>query len=85
MNDKVALEKNRINQRVGFEAKIQRANAPATSADLTSCGEHGAGYLSNADRFHSDTAGEEFQHRQEINRKKDRAIDFRRNQVLERA
>jgi hypothetical protein len=79
--DKVLLEKSRLNQRVGYEARQQQANAPTTSSLLTSCVSEGAGYISNADRFHSDTAGEEYAARQEALHKKNRAIEFRRNQV----
>ena len=79
--DKVALEKERINARVGHEARMHQLNAPATSAGLTSCVEHGAGYLSNADRFHSDTSGEEFLARQEAIRRTKETIAFRKNQV----
>lgn len=77
--DKVALEKGRIAERVGFAARMQRENAPATSAGLTTCVENGAGYISDADRFHSDTSGEEFMLRQEMQRKKEAAIEFRKN------
>ena len=35
----------------------------------------------DADRFHYDTSGEEFMLRQEIQRKKEAAIEFRKNQV----
>lgn len=82
--DKVALEQNRISQRVGIEARMHQQNSHATSAGLTSCVNHGAGYLSNADRFHSDTAGEEFLVRQEETRKKNAAIAFRKRQAEER-
>ena len=79
--DKVALEKERINARVGHEARMHQANAPSSSAGLTACVEHGAGYLSNADRFHSDTSGEEYLLRQENIRRTKNAVAFRKNQV----
>lgn len=60
---------------------MHRENAPETSAGLVTCVDGGAGYLSNADRFHSDTCGEEMAHRQEQIRKKQAAIEFRKNQV----
>jgi hypothetical protein len=44
----------------------------------------GAGYMNDADRFHSDTAGEEYQRRQETLVKKQRALEFRRNQASHR-
>lgn len=80
-NDKVALEKHRINQRVGINARIQRANAPDSSADLTSCSTDGAGYISNSDRFHSDTCGDELSKRNHEIRTRNRAIEFRKNKV----
>ena len=82
--DKVLLEKSRIDQRVGHEARLHQANAPANSSLLTSCVADGAGYISNADRFHSDTSGEEYAARQEALQKKNRAIEFRRNQSVAR-
>lgn len=60
---------------------MHQQNAPDTSAMLTSCPTNAAGYLSNADRFHTDTAGDEFVSRQDQNRKKQAADDFRRNMV----
>eukprot|EP00981_Chlorochromonas_danica_P000414 scaffold96_cov167-Ochromonas_danica.AAC.21 len=84
MKDKVALERNRINQRVGWQARLHQANAPETSSMLTSCPVGGAGYLSNADRFHTDTVGEEYLQRQEQNRKKQAADEFRRNMTVKR-
>lgn len=84
MNDKVALEKNRIQNRVGFEARIHRANAPATTAGLTSCSTDGAGYMSSADRFHSDTSGEEFEHRQSNYQRQIRIQETKRAQVNKR-
>lgn len=63
---------------------MQRENAPETSAGLTTCVVGGAGYLSNADRFHSDTAGEEHAQRQQAVVRKQQAIEFRRNQSIER-
>ena len=63
---------------------MQRENAPDTSAGLTTCVVGGAGYLSNADRFHSDTSGEERAQRQQDVLRKQQAIEFRRNQSIER-
>jgi hypothetical protein len=84
MKDKVLLEKRRIDARVGFEARMHQANAPATSAGLTSCPPDAMGYMANSDRFHSDTAGEEYALRQEVLRKKNQATEFRRNQIINR-
>ena len=63
---------------------MQRENAPETSAGLTTCVVGGAGYLSNADRFHSDTESEELAQRQQAVVRKQQAIEFRRNQSVER-
>jgi hypothetical protein len=82
--DKVLIEKSRIDQRVGWQAKQQRENAPSTSAGLTACPEGAAGYLSNSDRFHSDTAGEEFDQRKEKLRREKEAIAYRSRQTQER-
>ena len=82
--DKVLIEKGRINKRGGWEAKMQRDNQPATSAGLTSCPEDAAGYISNMDRFHSDTAGEEYDLRQERLRREKEAIAYRKNKTEER-
>jgi hypothetical protein len=79
--DKVALEKERINARVGLEARMHQQNAPSSSAGLTSCVEHGAGYLSNSDRFHSDTCGEEYLLRQEKIRRAKETVEWRKKQV----
>lgn len=81
MKDKVALERGRINQRVGWQARMHNANAPEHSSLLTSCVTGAAGYLSNADRFHTDTVGEEYAQRQEQIKKKQAADEFRRNMV----
>ena len=79
MVDKVALEKGRINERVGYEAKMQRENAPMSSAELTTCSS-GPGYIADYDRFHTDTAVEEYHQRQVAVVRKQQAISFRRNQ-----
>lgn len=81
MHDKVSIEKSRIEQRVGYEARIHRANAPVESAALTTCSTNGAGYMSNADRFHSDTAGEEKEQRERIVARKKEVDEFKKNQV----
>ena len=81
MNDKVALEKSRIYQRVGYEARMHRQNAPDTVDGLTSCAPSGAGYISNSERFHSDTAGEEREQRMDKYQRQREINDFKRNQV----
>jgi hypothetical protein len=60
---------------------LHQANAPPTSAGLVTCVENGAGYISNSDRFHTDTAGEEYALRQEMHRKREMALEFRKKQV----
>ncbi len=65
MKDKVALERMRISQRVGHAARLHNANAPENTSMLTSCRPGDAGYVSNSDRFHTDTSGEEYQSRQQ--------------------
>lgn len=82
--DKVALEKSRLDSRVGFEARMHQANAPATTAGLTQFVKGGAGWMSNSDRFHTDTAGEEKLERNEKYKKQMEAIDYRRNKAINR-
>lgn len=60
LKDKVALEKDRLMKRTGPQGKMYRANAPKTSMGLTVPEPDSAGYLSNADRFHTDVSGEEY-------------------------
>jgi hypothetical protein len=84
MKDKVALEKSRIDSRVGFAARMHQKNAPATSAMLTQFDKGGAGYISNSDRFHTDTAGEERLERKEKYRKELEALNFRRDKATRR-
>jgi hypothetical protein len=60
---------------------MNQENAPANSSLLTSCPANSAGYLSNSDRFHSDTAGEAYQLRNINNQKKLEADEFRRRNV----
>lgn len=81
LKDKVSLERNRINQRVGWQARMQKQNAPETSSMLTSCNTGAAGYLSNADRFHTDVVGEEYAVRQEKLKKQHLAEEFKRTVV----
>jgi hypothetical protein len=63
---------------------MQNANMPATSAGLTSLEPTGASYISNADRFHSDTAGEAYEERQKSIQKMKQAIQYRSNKMTER-
>ncbi|KAJ1446390.1 hypothetical protein M885DRAFT_546770 [Pelagophyceae sp. CCMP2097] len=59
-HDKVALEKDRLMKRTGYEAKMYRENAPTSAMGLLVPETDAAGFLSDADRFHTDTSGEEF-------------------------
>jgi hypothetical protein len=81
LKDKVALEKSRIDQRVGFHARMHKMNAPETSSMLTSLKPGAAGYISNSDRFHTDTVGEEYEERRRQHEKQEQAKIYRRNQV----
>jgi len=78
------LEKDRINQRVGWQARIHQKNAPEHTAMLTSLPAGAAGYLSNSDRFHSDTVGDEYSARQEARAKQLKIQEFKRNMSLKR-
>ena len=84
MKDKVSLEKSRISQRSGWQARMHNANAPETSAGLTSCRQGDEGYLSNADRFHSDVAGEELELRVQDAEKRHLALHFKKGQKEDR-
>ena len=81
VNDKTSTEKLRLEQRVGYEARLHRQNAPETSAGLTSCSSDGAGYINNADRFLTDFAGEEYEIRQEALRRREKLIEYHKQQV----
>ena len=58
--DKVALEKERLMKRTGLSAKQYRENAPKTAMGLVVPDQNAAGFLSDADRFHTDVSGEEY-------------------------
>lgn len=81
LKDKVALEKQRLNERVGASARQNQQYSHDSSAGLISCAENGAGYMSNADRFHTDTSGEEFARRKEEYARRQRATEFRKIQT----
>lgn len=85
LKDKVALEKSRINQRVGHEARMHQANAPTHTSGLTSCeSADAAGYITDANRFHSDTAGEEYLRRQADIERKKKIFENKRQQTAAR-
>ena len=61
LKDKVALEKDRLWKRTGWQARLYRENAPRHgSMGLTAMEPNAAGFLADADRFHSDVSGEEY-------------------------
>lgn len=64
LKDKVALEKDRLMKRSGLAARMYRENAPGPDG-LTCMESNAAGYLADADRFHSDVSGEELLLRQQ--------------------
>jgi len=84
MKDKVALERSRLMERSGWQARMHQKNAPETTAGLTSCRPGDEGYLSNSDRFHSDTVGEQLLEREEEARKRQAAHVFRRENARKR-
>jgi len=49
---------------------------------LTSLPAGAAGYLSNSDRFHSDTVGDEYSARQDARAKQLKIQEFKRNMVI---
>lgn len=69
---------------MGWQARMHQKNAPDSSAMLTSLNPGAAGYLANSDRFHTDTVGEEFSHRQQQYQRKLAADDFRRGMAAKR-
>ena len=52
--------------RTGLAAKMYRENAPENPSELLTLQSNAAGFLADADRYHSDTAGEEFQARKKV-------------------
>lgn len=63
------------------KARVHDNTTSKKTSNLTSCEAEGAGYMSNADRFLNNTAAEEYAARQEALRRKQAAIEFKRNQV----
>jgi hypothetical protein len=82
-NDKVALEKGRLMQRSGPAARMYRANAPGPNG-ITCPEPIAAGYLADADRFHSDVSGEELQLRQDRHHRTQQIYENKRSQAVER-
>ena len=77
----VLHDKAELSNRTSLKQRVNQNAQSSKSLNLTSCEAEGAGYMSNADRFLNNTASEEFAARQEALRKKQFAIEFRRNQV----
>lgn len=75
--DKVALEKGRLMKRTGHAARMYQANAPGPDG-LTCPEPSAAGFLADADRFHSDVSGEELQERQERYHRTQRIYEHKR-------
>jgi hypothetical protein len=71
-------------QRAGHQAKMYRENLPPEGVSLTEAHPGAVGFISDADRFHTDTVGEELQNRMAEHEKKLRATEFRRSQAEER-
>mmetsp|Transcript_18723 Transcript_18723/g.24720 ORF Transcript_18723/g.24720 Transcript_18723/m.24720 type:complete len:229 (+) Transcript_18723:49-735(+) len=84
MKDKVALEKGRLAQRVGNEARIYQANINPAGIGLTELPQEAAGFLSDADRFHSDTSGEEYLKRKAATERKTQIDSAARAEQIER-
>jgi len=83
MKDKVALEKGRLATRVGAAARMYQANLNPEGVGITALPQDAAGFLSDADRFHSDTSGEEYLRRQAAIQRKQQ-IDANAQRHLER-
>mmetsp|Transcript_26373 Transcript_26373/g.76892 ORF Transcript_26373/g.76892 Transcript_26373/m.76892 type:complete len:209 (-) Transcript_26373:242-868(-) len=80
--DKVALEKDRLMKRTGLSARMYRENAPMNSMGLTCPEPTAAGYLADADRFHTDVSGEEWlQRKREYQRKQEIYASKREHQA----
>ncbi|CAM9710917.1 unnamed protein product [Discosporangium mesarthrocarpum] len=84
LKDKVALERSRLMQRAGYAAKIYRDNVPPEGVSLTELTSEAAGFIADADRFHSDTVGEEHLRRRAEYQKKTQIHDNRRQLRVER-
>jgi len=84
LKDKVALEKDRLMKRSGMSAKLYRQNAPKDSMGLTCPEPIAAGFLADADRFHTDTSGEEFLERKAKHDQKQQQYDVKRVSRVER-
>ena len=63
---------------------MHQQNAPENSSLLTSCTQGAAGYLSNSDRFHTDTTGEEYELRQKQIERKHAVAATKRMQSMKR-
>ena len=84
LKDKVVVERTRISQRTGYQARIQRENGFESSTALTTLKPGAAGYISDSDRFHTDVSGEELQGRITAIKHKCEIIDTRRTENIRR-
>lgn len=82
LKDKAALEKARLMQRPGN--KLYRENAPLTPLGLIVPEPTAAGYLSDADRFHTDVSGEEFLRRRAATEARQQFYSKKRIERVER-
>ncbi|CAM9684014.1 unnamed protein product [Chrysoparadoxa australica] len=81
--DKVALERQRLFNRAGNAARQYRDNMPPEGVSLTEAQPGAAGYIADADRFHSDVAGEELLRRKAVRDRKVQVTEVLREQRKE--
>lgn len=84
MVDKEALEKGRLMKRTGPAARMHRENLPDWHMGLTAMRPGAAGWMSDADRFHTDTSGEEYLRRKREVLRKQEMYDRKRAAAAER-
>eukprot|EP00968_Pinguiococcus_pyrenoidosus_P026215 scaffold7063_cov351-Pinguiococcus_pyrenoidosus.AAC.5 len=82
--DKVALEKGRLLARTGASARMYKQNLPDWEMGLTAAKPGAAGWLSDADRFHTDVSGEAFLERKREFSRKQEQYQRRRVNAAER-
>lgn len=82
--DKVALEKQRLFNRAGRKAREYRDNLPPEGISLTEGHPGAAGYIADADRFHTDVVGDEMVRRKAEYERKQQVTDVHRQQKVAR-
>ncbi|KAG5185296.1 hypothetical protein JKP88DRAFT_269660 [Tribonema minus] len=82
--DKVALEKQRLFNRAGRAAREYRDNLPPEGVSLTEAHPGAAGFIADADRFHTDVVGEELVRRTAEHERRQQIVDHRRRQKQDR-